>query len=155
MTGTATARVITTHVQTPSYHRKAAFRPAQRRVFGRLRKTGICRARACDALVGNRRPRSRRPFRAAENPVATAGGGPAAGTGDAGAAGRGPDGAGNPARFRCHFAAGQPLLRLERGGTTGAAAGAAVAPGPGGGLPRTPPAGRREKRGDPYPAPRT
>ena len=69
-----------------------------------------------------------RPFRAAEDAMAAAGGGAAAGTGDAGAAGRGPDGAGDPAFVRCHPAAGQPLLRLERGRPAGAAAGAAVAP---------------------------
>ena len=66
--------------------------------------------------------------RAPENPVAAAGGGTAAGTGHAGAAGGGPDGAGNPARVRRHPAARQPLLRLERGRTAGAAPGAAVAP---------------------------
>ena len=66
--------------------------------------------------------------RAAENPVAAPGRRPAAGTGDAGAAGRRPDGAGNPARLRRDPAAGQPLLRLERGRPAGAAAGAAVAP---------------------------
>src|SRR5258706_10166818 len=100
-------------------------------------------------MVGNRRPRSISPFRAPENPVAAAGGGAAAGTGHAGAAGGGPNGAGNPARLRRHFAAGQPLLRLERGGTAGTAAGAAVAPGSVAGLPRTGPDVGGESRGNP------
>ena len=98
-------------------------------------------------------PEDRRPFRAAEDPVAAAGGGAAAGTGHAGAAGGGPDGAGNPACLRRHPAAGQPLLRLERGGAAGAAAGAAVAPGPAPALPR---AGRRRRwRKSPKPCPRS
>src|SRR5258707_14340094 len=120
--------VIRTHVETRSDQRQAAFRAAQRRVFRRLWQAGIRPARIGHGLGGNRRPRNRGPFRAFENPVAAAGGGAAAGTGHAGAAGGGPDGAGNPARLRRYPAARQPLLRLERGGTAGAAAGAAVAP---------------------------
>ena len=53
-------RAITTHAQTRSDQRQAAFRPAQRRVFRRLCQAGICRARTGDALGGNRRPRNRR-----------------------------------------------------------------------------------------------
>ena len=63
-----------------------------------------------------------------QDAVAAAGRGPAAGTGDADAAGRGAGGAGNPAQIRRHPRTGQPLLRLERGRTAGAAPGAAVAP---------------------------
>ena len=61
--------------------------------------------------------------------MAAAGRRAAAGTGDPGAPGGGPDGAGDPAFLGCHPGAGQPLLWLERGGTAGAAAGTAVAPG--------------------------
>src|SRR5216683_5564172 len=139
---------ITTHVQTRSNQRETAFRPPQRRIFRRLRQAGFRRARAGHAMVGNRRPRNSSPFRAPEDPVAAAGGGAAAGTGHAGATGGGPDGAGNPARLRCYFAAGQPLLRLERGGTAGTAAGAVVAPGSVSGLPRTGPEIGGESRGN-------
>ena len=62
---------------------------------------------------------------------------------------RGADGAGDPAHLRRHPAAGQPLLRLERGRPAGAAAGAAVAPGPADGLPR--PGSRRRWRRSPKP----
>src|SRR6478609_656735 len=99
-------------------------------------------------MVGDRRAGSSGSFRAPENPVAAAGGGAAAGTGHAGVAGGGPDGAGNPARLRRHFAAGQPLLRLECGGTAGAAAGAAVTPGSVSGLPRTGPEVGGKSRGN-------
>src|SRR5258706_16150053 len=104
-------------------------------------------------MVGNRRPRSISPFRAPENPVAAAGGGAAAGTGHAGAAGGGPDGAGNPARLRRHFAAGQPLLRLERGGTAGTAAGAAVGPGSVSSPPLPGPGDGGASRGNPFTGP--
>src|SRR5882757_4546213 len=100
-------------------------------------------------MVGNRRPRSSSPFRAAENPVAAAGGGAAAGTGHAGIAGGGPDGAGNPARLRRHLAAGQPLLRVERSGAAGATAGAAIAPESVSGHPRPGPEISGGSRGNP------
>ena len=144
---------IKPHGKTRPDLRKTAFRPAQRRVFRRLCQAGVCRARTGDALGRDRRPRNRRPFRAAEDAMAAAGGGAAAGTGHAGVAGRGPDGAGNPAFLRRHPAAGQPLLRLERGRPAGAAAGAAVAPGPA----HAPPARRtrRRWRRSPKPCPRS
>jgi len=65
----------TTHVQARSDHGKAAFRPANRRIFRRLRQAGICSPRVGDALGRDRRSRNLSPFRAAENPVAAAGGG--------------------------------------------------------------------------------
>src|ERR1700726_164035 len=88
-------------------------------------------------------PENTPPCGAVEDPVAAAGGRPAAGTGHAGAAGGGTNGAGNPACLRNYPAAGQPLLRLERGGPAGAAAGPAVAPG----AARDPPRPRPESRG--------
>src|SRR4051794_11720903 len=57
----------------------------------------------------------------------TAVGRPAAGAGDAGAAGGGADGARAPALRRCDPAAGQPLLRLERGRQAGLPPGSAIA----------------------------
>src|ERR1700679_1049048 len=119
---------MTSHGKTRPDLGKTAFRPAQRRVFRRLCQTGICRARTGDALGGDRRAGNRQAFGTPKNPVAAPGGGPATGTGNAGAAGGGPGGPGNPALVRRPAAAGQSLLRLERGGKTGAAAGAAVAP---------------------------
>ena len=141
--------------QSPAPSRQTAFRPAQRRVFRRLCQAGLCRARAGDALGGDRRRRHRRPCRAAEDPVAAAGGGAAAGTGDAGAAGRGADGAGNPAHLRRDPGAGQPLLRLERGRPAGAAPGAAVAPEPARARPRAGPEGGAPRSPKPCPRSRT
>src|SRR5258708_29068788 len=141
--------VISAHVQARSDHGKTAFRPAQRRVFRRLRQAGICGPRVGDTLGGDRRSRNISPFRAAENPVAAARGGAAAGSGHTGVARGGSDGAGDPARFRRCPGAGQPLLRLERGGTAGASAGAAVAPSPAHPPARTGPQIGCESRGNP------